>query len=284
MNNEFLVLTRTNGVTRTGSPYAMLKVSNGTEVMNISIWDMPSTAAPQVGQTVSFVNVRDNAGKKSCNMPDVQAGIFPMEGHPLYHLMPHPESRATWLQTISALSAFCKDEQLKTIIEDAAAKLYDPYSKYPAATSVHHAYPGGLLNHTHQMLRMLQGLYPFLPYPVKVERIILAVLFHDYGKICEYNEQGEPQPDMYLLGHIYISAYALQNELRNRGVDAEESKRIVHCILAHHGMREYGSPVLPCIPEASIVTYLDNLSSKADIMEGAGNMERVSALGTTVVK
>ncbi len=278
------MLTRTNGVTRTGSPYAMLKLTDAEETINISVWDMPPAAAPQVGQTVSFVNVRDNAGKKSCSLPDVTPGVFPQEGHPLYELMPHPETREIWLQTISALIEYCQDQHLIPIIQDYAAKLYEPYSKYPAATSVHHAYPGGLLNHTHQMLRMLQGLYPFLPYPIKVERCILAVLFHDYGKVYEYNTQGEPQPDMYLLGHIYLSAHTLQNELTSKGVGKEEIKRIIHCILAHHGTREYGSPVLPCTPEASIVTYLDNISSKTDIMEGAGDMERVSFLGTTIVK
>ncbi|MEE1089275.1 MAG: HD domain-containing protein, partial [Bacteroidaceae bacterium] len=131
---------------------------------------------------------------------------------------------------------------------------------------------------------MLQGLYPCLPYPIKAERCILAILFHDYGKLFEYNAQGETQPDMYLLGHIYIGAHKLQNELEKRGVDAEEVKRIIHCILSHHGQREYGSPVLPCIQEASIVSYLDNISAKTDTIEGAGEMEYVNALGTHVVK
>ncbi|MBR5884913.1 MAG: HD domain-containing protein, partial [Bacteroidaceae bacterium] len=182
------------------------------------------------------------------------------------------------------LLTFCNDDNLAAIISEFADKLYVPYSRYPAATSVHHAYPGGLLNHTHQMLHMLQGLYPCLPYPIKAERCILAILFHDYGKLFEYNAQGETQPDMYLLGHIYIGAHKLQNELEKRGVDAEEVKRIIHCILSHHGLREYGSPVLPCIQEASIVSYLDNISAKTDTIEGAGEMEYVNALGTHVVK
>ena len=85
------------------------------------------------------------------------------------------------------------DEKLIPIIKDFAFKLYEPYSKYPAATSVHHAYPGGLLNHTHQMLNMLSGLYPTLPYPIKIERCVLAILFHDYGKVYEYSKEGETQ-------------------------------------------------------------------------------------------
>ena len=244
--NEYLVLSRTNGTTRTGSPYALLKVANTDETLNLAVWDLAPTAQPEVGQLVTIYMITEKGGKKSCGAQDLAAGGFPDAGHPLYHLL--------------------------------------PYSRFPAATSMHHAFPGGLLNHTHQMLHMLSGLYPCLPYPLKVERCILAILFHDYGKVYEYNVQGETQPDMYLMGHIYISAHKLHNVLDQRGVDADEVKRIVHCVLAHHGTREFGSPVVPCLPEAALVNYLDNISAKTDAMEGAGDMEMVPALGTHIVK
>jgi 3'-5' exoribonuclease len=89
---------------------------------------------------------------------------------------------------------------------------------------------------------------------------------------------------MYLLGHIFIGAHKLQNVLEQQGVDGEEIKRIIHVILAHHGTREFGSPVLPCTQEAVIVNMLDNLSAKTDAIEGTGNMEACSPLGTRVVK
>jgi 3'-5' exoribonuclease len=189
-----------------------------------------------------------------------------------------------WNNTIEQLVAYCSDATLVPIILNFADKLYKPYSEYPAATTVHHAYQGGLLNHTHQMLHMLEGLYPCLPYQIKVERCILAILFHDYGKVYEYNRQGDTQSDMYLLGHIYIGAHKLQNVLEQHGVEPEEVKRIVHCVLAHHGQREYGSPVLPCIQEAAIVTYLDNISAKVDTMEATPEGEYVPSLGTHVQK
>ena len=281
---EYLVISRANGVTRNGSPYIQLKVAALDETMNISVWDVQPTAGPIVGQTVFFYNIKDNNGKKSCSLTDMKVGEMPLLDHPLYNLLPRPIRRDAWDSTIQALIRFCSDQQLIPVIQDFADKLFRPYSEYPAATSVHHAYPGGLLNHTHQMLHMLEGLYPCLPYPVKVERCILAILFHDYGKVYEYNRQGETLPDMYLLGHIYLSAHKLQNVLDAQGIDAEETKRIVHCVLAHHGTREFGSPVLPCTQEAAIVSYLDNISAKTDIMEGSGDMEASGALGTHVVK
>ena len=284
MQKEFLVIGRANATTRQGSPYALLKVADGEQSFSVSVWDVAPDMAPFPGQLVQFVQVKDFGGKKSCSLTDMVLGLMADEKHPLYGLIPRPINRKVWDDTIVNLLSFCTDATLVPIIQDFADKLYKPYSEYPAATTVHHAYQGGLLNHTHQMLHMLEGLYPCLPYQIKVERSILAILFHDYGKVYEYNRQGDTQSDMYLLGHIYIGAHKLQNVLEQHGVEPDEVKRIVHCVLAHHGQREYGSPVLPCIQEAAIVTYLDNISAKVDTMEATPEGEYVPSLGTHVQK
>lgn len=284
MENEFLVIGRSNSVTKNGSPYAQLKVSNGDETFTISVWDVAPDQQPVLGQLVAFRQVKDFNGKRSCSLMDMVVGMMAGEGHPLYNLIPRPLSRDVWDRTVETLVTYCTDMALIPVIVDFADKLYRPYSQYPAAVSVHHAYPGGLLNHTHQMLHMLSGLYPCLPYQIKVERCILAILFHDYGKVYEYTHQGDTQPDMYLLGHIYISAHMLHNELKRVGIEDEEIKRIIHIILSHHGQREYGSPVLPCTQEAAIVHYLDNISAKVDTIENTPDGEYVNALGTHVVK
>jgi 3'-5' exoribonuclease len=228
--------------------------------------------------------IQDNAGKKSARKADMVPGQKPDEGHPLYALLPHPIKREEWDSSIEKLLSYCTDEQLIKAIREYADVLFKPYSQYPAATNVHHAFPGGLLNHTYQMLHMLEGLYPCLPYAIKVERCILAILFHDYGKLYEYNKEGDPQSMKHLLGHIYISANRLQMTLEEKGIPKDEIYYIVHIVLAHHGQLDFGSPVLPCTQEAVIVHYLDDLSAKVDIIENTGNGEKNFALGTTVVK
>ena len=281
---EFIVIGRQNSTTRQGSPYVILKVADAEEQFTVSVWDVAPDMPPVPGQLVRFHNLRVFNGNRSCPLADMVIGLEADEAHPLYNLIPRPISQEKWGETIEHLLTYCNDTDLVRIIVDFADKLYKPYSEYPAATSVHHAYPGGLLNHTYQMLHMLEGLYPCLPYEIKVERCILAIIFHDYGKVYEYNRQGDTQPDMYLLGHIYIGAHKLQNVLEQQQIDSEEIKRIIHCVLAHHGQREFGSPVLPCTQEASIVSYLDNISAKVDCMEGAADGDYVPVLGTHVIK
>ena len=295
MNKEYIVLSRQDSVARNNAPFVTLKIANKEEKLTISVFDVPKAGGPKVGQLVSFVNMRDYQDRKSANNTDMRVGAFPTEEHPLYALVPRPIKREVWNATIEKLLTFCTDERLKGFIQQHAEKLYPPYSKYPAATSVHHAFPGGLANHTWQMLHLLEGVFPVYPYPedIKVERVIIGILFHDWGKLCEYTVEGEKLENGYLLGHIYMSADYLNNLLRELYTDqggkiAESDKReinfIVHCVLAHHGQLEYGSPVLPCIPEAQVINYLDNISAKADIFTNTGNLEKAFSLGTTVVK
>ena len=281
---EFIVVGRTNLLTRQHKPYAQLKLVAEDESFNISVWDLLPEMPPQMGQLVKLGQIKDFNGSKSCSVADLIVGLMADDAHPLYNMMPRPISRDIWDKTISQLVTYCDDKSLIDVIKSFAEKLYKPYSEYPAATTVHHAFPGGLLNHVWQMLHMLEGLYPCLPYQIKIERCILAIMFHDYGKVYEYSKSGDAQQDMYLLGHIYIGAHKLQNVLEQHSIDADEIKRIIHIVLAHHGQREWGSPVLPCTQEAAIVHYLDNISAKVEAMESAPQGEYIYSLGASVVK
>lgn len=286
MSKEYIVLSRQDAVARNNSPYVNLKIANQEGNETICVFDVPKSSGPQVGQLVMFITIRESQGKKSASSMDMIVGKFPTEEHPLYHLVPRPIKKEVWDACMEKLLGFCTDEKLIGFIQQQAEDLFPKYSKYPAATNVHHAFPGGLLNHVYQMLHLLEGIYPVYPYPeeLKIERCILGILFHDWGKLCEYNTEGEKLENGFLLGHIYMSANYLNNLLRELGIDKREINFIVHCILAHHGQLEYGSPVLPCIPEAQLVTYIDNISAKADIFSTTGNLEKAFALGTSVVK
>jgi len=284
MTKDFIVTGRSNGTTRMGSPYCNLKIKNEEEELSLAVWEVQPDDPPVVGQLVSFEVIQNNEGKRAARKADMHPGEMPSDMHPLYHLIPRPIERSLWNQCISHLITLCGNTPYKDFISEVADKLYLPYSQFPAATSIHHAFRGGLLNHTFQMLHMLEGLAPCLPYPVRIDHCIIAILFHDYGKTRVYNRNGEQQPDNYLLGHIYISANALQRQLEHLNVEPAEVERIIHIVLAHHGQLEYGSPVMPCTQEATIVHMLDNLSAKTDTIENSGDMEYVNSLNTRVIK
>lgn len=284
MTPEYIVTGRINGTTKLGSPFCTLKLRNLEEELSVAVWDVAPGEDPQMGHIVTFVIINNGDGRHTARKTDMVLHGMAEASHPLYNLIPRPVERDKWDHTIHTLTQMCGDSILCNLITEAADKLYQPYSMYPAATSIHHAFPGGLLNHTYQMLHMLEGIAPTLPYQTRIDYCVLGILFHDYGKTMTYKKSGEKNAQDFLLGHIYISAYSLHREMEKRNIDSHDIERVIHIILAHHGIKEYGSPVVPCTQEAILVHMLDNLSAKTDTIDSSADMEYVNTLGTTVVK
>lgn len=287
MKQDYIVLGRTNGTAKNGGKYATLKVAaKKGEAISLQVWNIEDTDEPAIGDIINF-DLDAVRQQKYPNKGDFGyfRGCRPAtENDPLYNLIGHPISKADWDECIDHLLGYCSDQFLISFIRNEMDDLYFKYKECTGATSMHHAYKGGLLNHTYELLHMLEGIYPSLP-PLKIERCIIAIMFHDYGKMKEYDQETfESTKYMFLMGHIYISAHVLHNKLNEARIDPAETNFIVHCVLAHHGTKEFGSPVVPCTQEALIVNYLDLLSAKMTSVDETANMEKSQSLGTTVVK
>lgn len=176
---------------------------------------------------------------------------------------------------------FFTSEQLKKIWDTRLSQFAILYADKVAASGHHHYWPGGLLVHTFEMLDILWGTYMKHPNNAKKFNIkskadndkfqwqycALAILYHDFGKVYEYestpNEYGKYGVTyaMRQLGHIYISSYTFQKDASDAQVSKYDMNNIVHCILAHHTFKAWGSPVEPISPEARIVSACDMISS-----------------------
>ena len=286
MNKEYIVTARSNQVAKNGNHYANLKIAaQKGEAITVSVWDMEENEGPHVEDiiTIDMDAIRSIRFPKKADFGGFRGCRHATPDDPLYQLIPRPIDKSVWDECIDKMLGWCHDEVLMNFIQQERDNLYEQYKNQTAATSLHHAFKGGLLNHTYELLHMLEGLYPTLP-PLKIERCIIAILFHDYGKLKEYDENMEGTKYMYLMGHTYISAHVLHNKLNAAGIGNEETIRIVHCVLAHHGQLEYGSPVVPCTQEALVVHYIDNLSARTYACDETANMEKCFALGTKVIK
>lgn len=143
------------------------------------------------------------------------------------------------------------------------------FKRAPAATKNHHAFIGGLLEHTLGLLELALVVVPRYPN-VSLDLVLAGILLHDCGKVRElaydsnfaYTEEGQ------LLGHIAQGLLWLHDKAGD--IEAETGKAfprdienaLKHIILAHHGKYEFGSPKLPATLEAIAVHYLDNLDAK----------------------
>lgn len=138
------------------------------------------------------------------------------------------------------------------------------FKKHSAAKSVHHGFMGGLLEHTLSVTRMCNFAadnYPLL----QKDLLMAAAMFHDIGKIKEISEF--PENDYTdagnLLGHIYIGAEWIgEAAAKIPGFPNKILLELKHCILAHHGELEYGSPKKPAIAEALAIFMIDNFDAK----------------------
>lgn len=146
----------------------------------------------------------------------------------------------------------------------AHSDISQKFKMAPASTGVHHAYLGGLLEHTLFMLRLSKSIpqvYPEIDYSLLVTGIIL----HDIGKIKEYSfEKAISHTDEgYLIGHIVVGYEIVKNEIDKIADFPEDKKQLLlHIILSHHGLREFGSPTTPKFAEAYLVHTLDNLDAR----------------------
>ena len=180
-------------------------------------------------------------------------------------------------------SSTIKLEEMQKLFEDSMKQieslevyevvnaLYDRYMgdflKYPAASKNHHNYLSGLAEHTYRMLKMaleLCDLYPLLDKDL----MIGGVLLHDMGKIVELSGPIIPSYTFEgkLLGHITIGENMIDEMIKELNLESEKLVLLKHIVLSHHGKLEFGSPVLPAIPEAEMIYLIDNIDAKMNML------------------
>lgn len=154
----------------------------------------------------------------------------------------------------------------------ADEEIMSKFRMAPAAMSLHHAWIGGLLEHTLQLLKLAESMLPL--YPLLNRDIVLMGLFlHDLGKTSELTwEKGfDYTPDGNLIGHIVRGAIWLQIKAAIAGKQSgqklppEALRVLMHIIISHHGLPEFGAAKLPSTPEAIFVSILDNLDAKTQM-------------------
>jgi len=166
-----------------------------------------------------------------------------------------------------------KHKDLTALVSEFLADdaLMTRFRKAPAAAVLHHAYIGGLLEHTLGLLELALVVIPRYP-KLSLDLVLTALFLHDIGKSAEltfettigYSDQGQ------LVGHIALAVVWIQQktetvEKKTGNPFPPDIRNVLqHLILSHHGKYEFGSPKLPAIPEAAVIHHLDNLDAKVN--------------------
>lgn len=143
------------------------------------------------------------------------------------------------------------------------------FQRAAAAINNHHAYPGGLLQHTVDLMELTRLVTPRYPR-VNGELVLMGAFLHDSGKVQELSHEGEIHytDAGQLVGHIVLGFEQLQRLIqvveaeRETAFPGELRLHLQHLVLSHHGQLDYGSPKVPMSLEALLLHHLDNTDAK----------------------
>jgi 3'-5' exoribonuclease len=157
-----------------------------------------------------------------------------------------------------------RDPHIRVLLNRIAADRERELREWPAAQQVHHAYRGGLLEHTLKMAEV--GRLLARAYDADEDLVLAGVLLHDIGKLQELSY--EPGAIGYtrdgnLIGHVALGVILVRDAINGiSGFPDDLRAQIEHLVVSHHGSREHGAPVEPKTIEAFILAAVDELDSR----------------------
>lgn len=257
-------------MTKAGKPYDNVILQDKTGTLDAKIWDVGSVGIEEF-DAMDYVAVTGDItsfqGNLQCSIKRVRK-VSEGEYDPADYLPVSTKDIDEMYKELMTLIGTVKNQYLSRLLhvffddEDFAKR----FKFHSAAKSVHHGFVGGLLEHSLSVAKncdFFASNYPVL----NRDLLITAAIFHDVGKLKElstfpendYTDAGQ------LLGHIVIGAEWLGEEIKKiDGFPVVLANELKHCILAHHGELEYGSPKKPALIEAVALSFADNIDAKME--------------------
>lgn len=270
----YLCKSKTTATTKNGKPYDSVILQDKTGVIDAKIWE-PNSLGIDDFDALDYVDVVGEVivfnGGKQLNIKrarKAKEGEYD-EGE---YLPVSEKNIDTMYEELSGFIFSIENKHLKQLLSSFFIEDKDfaaSFKKNSAAKSVHHSFIGGLLEHTLSVTKLCNEytkLYPIL----NRDLLITAAIFHDIGKTKEiskfptndYTDEGQ------LLGHIVIGYQMVDDAIKKLdGFPEKLGNELKHCILAHHGELEYGSPKKPAIIEAVALNFADNTDAKLETMK-----------------
>ena len=273
IQDVYLCKHKQSAVTKNGKNYETVILQDRTGQLDAKIWDPNSDAICEfealdyiyVAGTVSMFNGSLQASLKQVRKAD-EGEYIPAD----YLPMTKKNTRAMYTELMSFASGV-KDPYLSKLlksffVDDRA--FISSFTRHSAAKTVHHSFVGGLLEHTLSVTK-LAGFMADASHAINRDLLITAAMLHDIGKTQELSffPTNEYTDDGQLLGHIMIGAEMIHDHITGiEGFPALLETELKHCILAHHGEYEFGSPKKPALIEALALNLADNADAKLETM------------------
>ena len=265
-------------VTKNGKPYENVILQDKTGTIDAKIWEPNSQGIDDfdtldyidvIGDVTSFqgsLQVSIKRARKAHEGEYEPGNYLPISEKSIDGMY---EELLKYVHSIK--NAYLNKLLVKFFEEDE--EFIKTFKGNSAAKTVHHGFIGGLLEHTLGVVRLCQ--YYSKAYPVlNRDLLITAAMLHDIGKTVELSAfpMNDYTDDGQLLGHIIIGTEMISDRMKEiEGFPASIAVELKHCILAHHGELEYGSPKKPALLEALALNFADTTDAKMETMIEALN-------------
>lgn len=268
INKKFMILEISKSNTKDNRPYIRVALidKEGTQIQGIMFDSNKLKFDPQKGDVV-LVNgsVQSYNGQFQVKINNMEK----MAEEESVDFLPKGDFDENLLyeEFVQFVDNNLSDKYIRSLFEqfkndrDVVAK----FKKMPAAKNVHHAYIGGLLEHTFSVVKLAVMMAKY--YKVNRDLLIAGAIFHDIGKIFEldiskgfdYTDSGK------LIGHLLLGIELVNNYCRNIPNFPDTYRHIInHMVASHHGLLEYGSPKKPKTLEAIILHHIDDMDAKVN--------------------
>lgn len=291
LEEVFVISNKQLSTTQTGKPFIKCFVGDRTRQVPARMWN----ATPAIFNAMPEGGFLRLAGKVESYQENLQFIIdrFWIIEDPsevvLDHLMPHTTKNID--QMFARLTTLVRSVRNTHLLALADAYLADEelmrkFRHSPAATTFHHSFIGGLLEHTLNMLEVADSICPHYPL-ISRDLVIVGIFLHDIAKTWEltsdsafsYSDGG------HLVGHIVKSAIWVESKAKEaeaalgEPIPAAMVDVIQHLILSHHGQPEFGAARVPASPEAILIHYIDNIDAKMTMALGVTRESNNAAEG-----
>lgn len=273
----YLCKSKQIALTKSGKEYGNLVLQDKTGTIDGKIWDLSSPGVSSF-EPMDYVQVEADVTlfqgshqlnikriRKAAKGEYVEADYLPVSKKNIDHMY---QELMRYVKTIK--NPYLSQLVLGFFGNDKFARRFCFHS---AAKSVHHGFVGGLLEHTLSVTKMCD--YYASAYPqLNRDLLLTAAMFHDIGKLKELSvfPENDYTDDGQLLGHIIIGTEMISEKIKTiPNFPPKLATELKHCILAHHGELEYGSPKKPALLEALALNFADNTDAKLETMIEALN-------------
>lgn len=269
VDDVFVVVEKNTARKKNGEPFLTFMFSDKTGEIRGVAWDAVEeiSAAADAG---GFANVRGTVTEYRGSLQMTVSGVTgcPRESIDPADFLPvtprDPEKMLDRLKT--HLAENIQNPWLHTLLDAfwADDAFVDALKRAPAAKRMHHAYIGGLLEHTLSMTLLVNEIAKHYS-GIDTDILLMGVLLHDIGKTREFNYEYaiDYSDEGRLVTHIVIGCGILADKIREIPDFPKDLEMLLkHMIVSHHGTREFGSPEPPRTLEAVLLSHIDDIDAK----------------------